>query len=202
MPEPFRGLAQGQAPQSPGPQPAGNGGQGNSAAASLGSVARVMGLIANKNIPPKMKVELWNSSVSPALGEILGGAVIPSFSEWPEELDDYAKRANSILKEKSLSSEEKVAALKSLLAMAEEDINLAPGLQGMKESKEIEDGFDIHQIMEMMLSGQDGSDPGDEDVANFHAIRSRNPQAVVNAAKIIDAGRNRQQAAAEPWEEV
>tara|TARA_R100001086_G_C11749317_1_gene234846 strand:+ start:258 stop:734 length:477 start_codon:yes stop_codon:yes gene_type:complete len=158
-----------------------------------------MGVIANKNIPPKMKVELWNSSVSPELGKILGGAVIPSFSEWPEELDDYAKRANSILKEKSLSYDEKVAALKSLLATAEEDINLAPGLQGMKESKEISDGLDTHQMMEMILSEQDSSD---EDVENFHDIRSRNPQAVVNAAKIIDAGRNSQQVFAEPGEEV
>jgi hypothetical protein len=157
MVEPFGGLAQGQSPQSPGPQPAGNGGQDNSTAVSLGRVARAMGVIANKNIPPKMKVELWNSSVSPELGKILGGAVIPSFSEWPEELDDYAKRANSILKEKSLSYDEKVAALKSLLATAEE---------------------------------------------NFHNIRSRNPQAVVNAAKIIDTGRNSQQVFAEPGEEV
>lgn len=199
MVEPFGGLAQGQSPQSPGPQPAGNGGQDNSTAVSLGRVARAMGVIANKNIPPKMKVELWNSSVSPELGKILGGAVIPSFSEWPEELDDYAKRANSILKEKSLSYDEKVAALKSLLATAEEDINLAPGLQGMKESKEISDGLDTHQMMEMILSEQDSSD---EDVENFHNIRSRNPQAVVNAAKIIDTGRNSQQVFAEPGEEV
>ena len=184
MAEHFGGLLS-QTPRGSGPAPGAEAQPDNSAAAALGNASRVMGLIANKNIPPRMKAELWNSVIVPNLGEMMGGG-IPAFNEWPEELDEYAKRASGILKEKSLTSEEKVQALKSLMASAEEDIGLAPGIQKFREMQEEQNDFETHQMLQIMMGGQDGSEPSDEDVAAFASIRQRNPQAAVSAAEMID----------------
>ena len=184
MAENFGGLPI-QTPQGSGPAPGAKAQQDNSAAAALGNASRVMGLIANKNIPPGMKAELWNGVIVPNLGEMMGGG-IPVFDGWPEELDEYAKRASGILKEKSLAPEEKVQALKSLMASAEEDIDLAPGIQRFKEMQELENDEDIFQMLRMMQGGQDGGEPSDEDVAAFAAIKTRNPRAAVSAADMID----------------
>ncbi|KKL90553.1 hypothetical protein LCGC14_1903530 [marine sediment metagenome] len=162
------------------------GQQNNSAAAALGNAFKFMGLIASKHIPAKMKLELWNTHIAEGLGEVIGGDGLPTFDQWPEELNEYAKKAHGILGEKSLTPDEKVQALKSLMASAGEDIALAPGIQRFREMRELDNDEDTFQMLRIMQGGQDGSEPSDEDVAAFASIRQRNPQAAVSAAEMID----------------
>lgn len=197
MPNHYGGLLN-KPQQNVGPTPGAQAQPDNSAAAALGNAFKFMGLVASKHIPPRMKVELWNTHIANGLGEILDGG-IPTFDVWPTEMDDYAKKAHGILGERNFSSEEKVQALKSLVESAGEDIALAPGIQSFKEDREFQSNVEVMEVMEMMQAGE-GTDISDQDIGRFMEIRNRNPKAFVDASEMLDNDRERRRSEGIPQE--
>ncbi len=159
-------------------------------AADFGRAARAMRMVAHPDIPALMKNGLWNGVVAPSMGEAMGGGGLPTFDSWPEELNDYAKKADRIMNGAKLQPEEQAAALKALMAEAELDYRLAPGIETFKKDQEFQHNVETMQVMEMMGAGE-GSELSDGDVATFMGIRSRNPKAFVDAAEMLDNDRLR-----------
>ncbi len=153
------------------------------AAADLGKVSKMMGLIANKNAPPLYKKEIWNATIARTLGDMMGGDGLPSFDVWPEALDDYVVRADKILNDKKFQNQDKMAAMKGLMAEAETDIALAPTIRDFKKSAAVDRDYDVLRMTELMESQEDG-EVTDQEAREFAEIRERNPDAINEALEI------------------
>ena len=168
-------------------------------AADFGRAARAMRMVAHPDIPALMKNGLWNGVVAPSMGEAMGGGGLPTFDSWPEELNDYAKKADRIMNGAKLQPPEQAAALKALMAEAELDYRLAPGIETFKKDQELQHKMETLKVVDMMEAGED-SQLSDEDVRRFIDIRNRNPKAFVDAAEMLDNQREQMRAEGIPQE--